>query len=163
MTPDPFVLKLNCIPNTVIALTFVLLCKIKEKKYSWYFKRNKLMTRDCEVPPCIFSFTVWWSSILEYDLSLQILFGVFLFVLFTVHYSPKPVNFELWSCCKINTQGVLCMWLIQVCTHFQIPVGNISAQEFPFKIWIVSIINLIFLQQGAGVHKKTFFYSILPY
>lgn len=44
-----------------------------------------------------------------------------------------------------------------VYTRFQIPVGSISVQEFPFKIWIGWIINLIFLVQETGVHKKPFF------
>lgn len=56
VTPAPFVLKLKCILNTVIAPTFVLFCKIKEKRYSWYFKRNKLITRDCDISPYIFFF-----------------------------------------------------------------------------------------------------------
>lgn len=43
-------------------------------------------------------------------------------------------------------------------THFQIPVGNISVQELPSKIWIVWIINLIFLVQETGVHKKPFLF-----
>lgn len=49
------------------------------------------MTRDCKVPPYIFSFTMWWSSILDYVLLLEILFQVSLFIYFSVHYSPKPI------------------------------------------------------------------------